>query len=331
MQWTDAPGAFLVKDHMIYTPAQTLPLQALGFDGQLVSRIALGCMGLSGTRNPGTLTQDHRSAAIQAFEAALDSGITFFDHADIYGGGTSEAVFKDCLAAVPGSRQRIVIATKGGIRSGYYDVCAPYIKGCVEQSLARMGIEYIDLYQLHRPDPLTHPGDTADVLNDLLRRGLIRSVGVSNYYPEQVRALQRYLDTPLRSNQIEISLIRLDPLYEGIDGGDGTLDQCMAMGMTPLAWAPLGGGGILRGDRRGVDPARQERVRAALAEIGPIYGATPAQMALAWLLAHPAGILPLVGSTNPGHIREAAEAAKLTVSREHWYRLWVAARGNPVP
>jgi predicted oxidoreductase len=316
---------------MTYTPAQTLPLQAIGRDGQLVSRIALGCMGLSGTRNPAAITQDHRSAAIRAFEAALDSGITLFDHADIYGGGGSEEIFRDCLAAVPDARQRIVIATKGGIRAGYYDLSAHYITGCVEQSLARLGIEYIDLYQLHRPDPLTHPGETADALNDLLRRGLIRSVGVSNYYPEQVRALQHYLDTPLRSNQIEVSLIRLDPIYEGIDGGDGTLDQCMAMGMTPLAWAPLGGGGVLSGSRRGVGTARLERVRAALVEIAPIYGATPAQTALAWLLAHPAGILPLVGSTNAGHIREAAAAAKLTISREDWYRLWVAARGDAVP
>ncbi len=120
---------------MTYTPAQTLPLQAIGRDGHLVSRIALGCMGLSGTRKPVAITQDHRSAAIRAFEAALDSGITLFDHADIYGGGASEEVFKDCLAAVPGSRQRIVIATKGGIRSGYYDLSAHYIKGSSKNNL----------------------------------------------------------------------------------------------------------------------------------------------------------------------------------------------------
>jgi predicted oxidoreductase len=316
---------------MTYTAAQTLPLQAVGRDGQLVSRIALGCMGLSGTRNPAAITQEHRRTAIRAFEAALEAGITLFDHADIYGGGGSEEIFKDCLAAVPDARRRIVIATKGGIRSGYYDLSAPYVTSCVEQSLARMGIECIDLYQLHRPDPLTHPGETAGALNDLLRRGLIRSVGVSNYYPEQVRALQHYLDTPLRSNQIEISLLRLDPLYEGFDGGDGTLDQCITMGMTPLAWSPLGGGGIVSGTRPGADPSRVERVRAALAEVAPSYGATSAQTALAWLLAHPAGILPLVGSTSPEHIREAAGAARLQITREDWYRLWVAARGAPVP
>src|SRR4051812_824126 len=105
---------------MTYTSAQTLPLQAVGRDGQLVSRIALGCMGLSGTRNPAAITREHRRAAIRAFEAALEAGITLFDHADIYGGGGSEEIFRDCLAAVPDARRRIVIATKGGIRSGYY-------------------------------------------------------------------------------------------------------------------------------------------------------------------------------------------------------------------
>ncbi len=316
---------------MTYMAAQTLPLQAIGRDGQLVSRIALGCMGLSGTQNPAGITQGLRRNAILAFEAALDAGITFFDHADIYGGGSCEEVFKECLAAVPGSRQRIVIATKGGIRSGYYDLSAPCITSCVEQSLTRMGIDYIDLYQLHRPDPLTHPGEAAGALNDLLRRALIRSVGVSNYYPEQVRALQGFLDVPLCSNQIEISLLRLDPLYEGVDGGDGTLDYCMATGMTPLAWSPLGGGALMGGTRREADQSRVERVRAALTALAPTYDATPAQLALAWLLAHPSGILPLVGSTSPRHIGEAAGAAKLVLTREDWYRLWIAARGREVP
>lgn len=304
-----------------------LPSQALGLDGPRVSRIALGCMTLSGTRNPAELGPSQRARAIAAFEAAFDAGITFYDHADIYGGGTCEIVFRDCLAAVPAARDRIFIATKGGIRSGFYDLSASYITQCVERSLTRMGIDSIDLYQLHRPDPFTHPAETARALNDLLRRGLIRAIGVSNYYPEQVRALQRYLDAPLRSNQIAISLLRLDPIYEGWDGGDGTLDQCQAMGMTPLAWSPLGGGALLRAER----PERAERVAKALADLAPAYNATPVQMALAWLLAHPSGIIPLVGSATPAHIAEAAAAASLALSREDWYRLWTAAWGHGVP
>jgi predicted oxidoreductase len=194
-----------------------------------------------------------------------------------------------------------------------------------------MGIDYIDLYQIHRPDPLTHPADTATELNSLLRRGLIRAVGVSNYYPEQVRALQRYLDVPIRSNQIEISLARLEPLYEGWSGGDGTLDQCMALGMTPLAWSPIGGGKLFGSREHPAGPARAAAIRAELERLAPVYEATPVQLALAWLLAHPAGIIPLIGSANPAHIRECAGAASIRLKREDWYLLWVAAWGRQLP
>lgn len=310
-----------------------LPQQSLGRDGPRVARVALGCMGLTGTWDPTEIGPEHRKRAIAAFEAALEVGITLYDHADIYGGGSCEEVFKDCLAAAPGARERIVIATKGGIRlgKGHYNLTVPYIAECVERSLRRMGIDYIDLYQLHRPDPLTHPAETAGALNSLLRRGLIRAVGVSNYYPEQVRALQRYLDAPLRGNQIEISLTRLDPVYEGWDGGDGTLDQCMATGMTPLAWSPLGKG-LLTGRMAPPDAdPRLQGLRAELAAQAERHNATPAQIALAWLLAHPAGIIPLVGSADPAHIREAAGAARIALPREDWYRLWTAAWGRAVP
>ena len=308
-----------------------LPQQALGGDGPRVARVALGCMGLSGTWNPSEVGPEQRRRAIEAFETALDAGITLFDHADIYGGGSCETLFKDCLAAVPGSRDRIIIATKGGIRTGFYDLSGTYLVSCVERSLTRMGIDYIDHFQVHRPDPLTHPAETAAALNGLVRRGLIRAVGVSNYFPEQIRALQRYLDVPIRSNQIEISLARLDPIYEGLSGGDGTLDQCMSLGMTPIAWSPLGGGALF-GSRP--HPAGNERIaaiRAELARQAERYNATPVQLALAWLLAHPAGIIPLVGSTNPAHIQEAVGAAGLTLKREDWYAVWTVAWGRAVP
>ncbi len=310
-----------------------LPTQSIGGDGPRVTRIALGCMGLTGTWNPAEMGPAHKKRATAAFEAALETGITLFDHADIYGGGTCEEVFKDCLAAVPGARERITIATKGGIvlGRGHYNLTAPYLTECVERSLRRMGIDYIDLYQLHRPDPLTHPGETAGALNALLRRGVIRAVGVSNYYPEQIRALQRYLDAPLRGNQIEFSLSHLEPLYEGRDGGDGTLDQCMALGMTPLAWSPLGGGALTRRAAESTETLRLQGLRAELAVQAERYEATLTQVALAWVLAHPAGIIPLVGSADPDHIREAAGAARIVLEREDWYRLWTAAAGHPVP
>ena len=194
------------------------------------------------------------------------------------------------------------------------------------------------------PTRSSHPAETAEVLDELVRDGLVKNVGVSNYYPHQTRALQKYLEAPIVSNQIAISLLRLDPIYEGAaggraksenatcDAGDGVLDQCQEEGLTPLAYSPLGGGWL--SGRRDV-PADNEpvaRTLAALREMGPAYGgATPGQLALAWLLKHPAGIIPLVGSNDPGHIREAAGAAAIDLSREDWYKLWVAARGVRVP
>ena len=323
----------------------TLPTQQFGPDRLPVSRIALGCMGLAGTWNPADVGPEHRRRAIAAFEAALESGITFYDHADIYGGTACEAIFEDCLAAVPGSRDKIFIATKVGIRRGYYDHSPGYIRDSLRGSLDRLGVDSVELYQLHRPDPLSHPAETAEVLDGLIAEGLIKSVGVSNYYPQQTLALQKYLQAPIVSNQISISLLRLDPIYEGAaggratseaatcDAGDGVLDQCEELGITPLAYSPLGGGWL--SGRREVSadtPPAVKRTLDALQALGPAYNnATPGQLALAWLLAHPAQILPLVGSNDPAHIREAAGAAAISLSRTDWYALWTAARGINVP
>jgi predicted oxidoreductase len=314
-----------------------LPDQIVGKDGPRVSRIALGCMGLAGTWNPAEVGEAHRRRAIAAFEAALDAGINFFDHADIYGGTACESLFKDCLAAVPGSRERIVIATKAGIRAGYYDHSPEHIRSSIRGSLDRMGIDRVDIYQLHRPDPLSHPAETAAVLDSLVEEGLVRYIGVSNYYPHQTLALHQFLKAPIVSNQISLSLMRLDPIYEGAagGGGDGVLDQCEAHGITPLAYSPIGGGWLSgRRDVPSDHPQREkiERILTSLRELGPAYaGATPTQLSIAWLLAHPAKIVPLVGSNNPEHIREMAGAATISLSRTDWYRLWVAARGNRVP
>ena len=302
-----------------------MPTQLLGADGPPVSRIALGCMGLTGTWNPAEMNETHVHRAVAAFEAAMDAGITFYDHADIYGGGTCEDVFKDCLRAVPGSRDKIVIATKCGILHGHYNLSYAYIQEAIDRSLKRLGVEYIDLYQLHRPDPFTHASETARALNELVRQGKVRTVGVSNYYPEQVRALQRYLDMPIRSNQFQVSLRHLPPIYD-----DGTLDQCEALQITPLAYSPLGGG-VLSGKH---EPGEDKVLTGLLAELktqSEAYNATPAQVAIAWLLAHPAQIVPLVGSANPAHIYEFAGAINVNLSREDWYKLWVAGRGQRVP
>jgi predicted oxidoreductase len=302
-------------------------------------------MGMAGTWNPAEVGPDNIKRAIAAFEAALDAGITLFDHADIYGGTACESIFKDCLAAVPGIRSKIVIATKCGIRNGYFQLTSDYIESSAEKALSRMGIEYIDIFQMHRPDPLAHPRDTANALRKLVKSGKVLHVGVSNYYPEQVRALQTYLEEiPIVSNQIEISLLRLAPFYEGWKThddwsengliGDGVLDQCMAMDMTPMAFSPQGGSLLTGKHEASADNPRKPRIDAILAEMrtqSERLGCTPAQVALAWLLAHPSGIIPLAGSNNPDHIREAALSASVNLSRQDWYALWTVAWGRGIP
>ncbi len=321
-----------------------IALQTLGPTDVSVSRIALGCMGLAETWNPAEVGPENVRHAIDAFGAALEAGITFYDHADIYGRTACESIFKDCLGAFPGSREKIFIATKVGIILGNgYNHAPDYIRTSIRGSLDRMGIDYVDMYQLHRPDPHSHPAETAEVLDSLVAEGLVKYIGVSNYYPNQLLALKKYLKAPIVSNQISISLLRLDPIYEGAaggtatgtyagaDAGDGVLDQCLELQITPLAYSPLAWG-RLTGRKELKDDEAAARTVTALKELGPKYGgALPGQLALAWLLNHPSKIIPLVGSNNPAHIKEAAEAASIKLDRDDWYKLWIAARGMNLP
>jgi predicted oxidoreductase len=310
------------------------PLGRPGEGGVQVSRIALGCMGLSGTWNPAEFDAAKLERGVGALRAAWEAGITFFDFADIYGRGTCEQVWPEAVARVPGLGERAVVCTKVGIRLGSgddpyrYDHSFAYVLRAVDASLRRLGSERVDLLLLHRPDPLTHPREVARALNTLVRSGKVGAVGVSNYTPAQIRALQAFLDFPLAASQPSFSLWNLRPLE------DGTLDICEELDLLPMAYSPLAGG-LLAGRRelRPDDPARErlEGLRAELRRQAEVYGCTPTQVALAWLLAHPAGVVPVVGSTDPEHIREAAGACRIRLGREDWYRLWVAARGSRLP
>lgn len=305
-------------------------------------RLSLGCMGLTGTWNPAEMDAEKEKRAIAAFEAALAAGITLYDHADIYGGGTCEEVFKKCLEAVPDSREKIQIWTKGGIRPGHYNLSASYLAECIERSRTRMGIDTIDLYQLHRPDPFTHPSDTANALNAALKAGHIRAIGVSNYFPEQIRALQKYLDTPIVSNQILLHALHLPSFYEGWQlakpdpdaapgmgaVGDGLLDFLMGEQIIPLAYSPIAKASLSKDDA--TEP-RLKAVQDAIGELATKYSATRTQIAIAWLLAHPSGIIPIVGSANPTHIAEAAGAVNITLDRLDWYQVFSASWGRRVP
>jgi predicted oxidoreductase len=285
----------------------------LGKSGLSVSPIAWGMWRFHG---------DDVVAAQALIEAAFAAGITLFDTADIYGVdtdgfGAAEALLGRVLAAAPGLRARMVLATKGGIVPGTpYDSSPDYLARALDASLARLGVEQVDLWQIHRPDLLAHPQETARALEDMMTSGKVRAIGVSNFTPAQVSALAAFLTVPLASTQPEFSPLHLDPIT------DGTLDQAMALDLAVLAWSPLGGGRLGHGG---------DAVGTLLAAQGGRFGVSAAAAAYSWLLAHPARPIPIVGSQRPERIAEAAHAFRVTWTRAEWYAVLQAAMGTPLP
>ena len=309
----------------------------LGRSSLQSSRLAFGCWRIAGTWNPIEVDAARFDTGRQAVIAAYEAGYTLFDHADIYSGGMGETIFGQVLREIPGMRAKILIATKCAIRrqgdpdpaSPYrYDTSARHIIASCEDSLGRLGVETIDIYQLHRPDYLADPAEIASAFADLRKAGKVREFGVSNFRPSQVEVLQRFCPMPLLVNQVEISLARLCAF------DDGTLDQCLGSGITPLAWSPLGGGSLgtaHKANESGPHHTVLYKLISALDAIGQARGVSRTTIALAWLLKHPAGIVPIVGSTNPGRIAEAVRAEGINLSRDEWYSLIEAARGERLP
>jgi predicted oxidoreductase len=295
-------------------------------------------MRIAGTFNPADVTPDKRNNGKAAILAAFEAGYTLFDHADIYCRGICERIFGDTLRDNPSlKRSNFLIATKCGIRfpndppgtPHRYDFSREHIVGSCEQSLKRLQVDAVDIYQLHRPDLLMNPEEVAAAFDQLKSQGKVRYFGVSNFLPSFVSCLQGALPhDALLVNQVEIHLGRLDCFY------DGTLDQCIQNHITPLAWSPLGGGFLGANAKVKPDHPRKtqlEAIQKSLDEIAANYQATRTLLALAWLLKHPSKMIPIVGSANPKNIREAAKADNLDITREDWYRILVAARGAPLP
>ena len=309
--------------------------QSLGGSALVVSRLAYGCWRLNGSEG-APVPADGSATGKRAVHAALDAGFTFFDLADIYGGGECERIFGEALRERPGVRDRIVVASKCGIRRsnepvgavGRYDFSAAYIEASVEGSLRRLGIETLDLLMLHRPDYLMDPAEVAGAFSRLREAGKVREFGVSNFRTSQVVALQQACDRPLVTHQVEVSLVHLAGLE------DGTLDQCLIEGMTPTAWSPLGRGQLGDGALAGLKPeavARVARVWAVLDALAPAYGVERTVLAVAWLLKHPTAMVPVVGSVTPARIAALARADEVNLSRDDWYQLLVASRGERLP
>ena len=297
-------------------------------------RLAYGCMGL-----------DDLDRADEAVRTAYEVGIRLFDHADIYGGGTAEAVFGQVLARHPGLRDEIEIQTKCGIVLGgaeggnAYNLSRAHLLASVEGSLERLGTDRIDRLLLHRPDPLARPAEIADAFDMLTAAGTVGAFGVSNMAAPQLAHLRSAVRQPLDVNQLELSLHHRDLIEAGVlvNHADaaayapvtGTLEYCTDHAVTVQAYGALAQGRFTGRPRGPEDEATATLVRRYAAELG----ATPEAVVVAWVLKHPAEIVAVVGTTDPHRIRACADAERVAeaMTREQWWSLWTAARGKPVP
>jgi len=293
--------------------------RVLGATGLAVSSMAWGMWRFHGISTEQASTLVH---------AALDSGITLFDTADIYGfNGTSgfgdaETLLGQVFAQETALRARMVLATKGGIIPPTpYNSSAAYLIAACEASLRRLQTDHVELYQIHRPDTLAHPQEVAGALVKLRESGKILHAGVSNYSAAQTQALQAFLPFPLASQQPEFSPLAIAPIT------DGVLDQAMAQQMSVLAWSPLGGGRL---GGQG-DDQRTKHVIAALDRIAQRDDVARTAVAYAWVMAHPAHPIPIIGSQQPDRIAQAAQAFEVKLSRGDWYEILTAARQAPLP
>lgn len=271
------------------------------------------------------------NACLKLIHQVLETGIQCFDHAACYGGFRNEAAFGRALALEPALRERLYLVSKCGIlfpndelphiQSHYYDNSRAHIIWSAERSIEKLQCGYLDLLLIHRPSPCAHPEEIAAAFDDLHRRGLVRHFGVSNYSAQKFSMLQSWLDQPLVTNQIEISPLQLTPF------GDGSLDYLLEKRLRPMAWSPLGGGALFKPQNE-----RSERVAQALLAHGKAYGENRLDtLVYAWLLAHPAGIMPIVGSGRLERIENASAALNIPFSEQEWLSVYTAAQGKPLP
>ncbi|TYS64582.1 aldo/keto reductase family oxidoreductase [Sutcliffiella horikoshii] len=267
---------------------------------------------------------------VDFIEDCLDLGVTSFDHADIYGNYTVEEKFGEALTLKPSLREKIEIVTKCGIKLissnrpehkiKYYDTGKEHIIQSAERSLINFQTDYIDVLLIHRPDPMMDPSEVAEAFTQLKREGKVKRFGVSNFAPSQFKLLNSYLDEPLVTNQIEIAATHLEHFEKG------TIEQCQMDRISPMAWSPLGGGSIFTSTDDNVS-----RVRNVLEKIQGETGATSMDQVLyAWLLTHPAKIIPIVGSGKIERVKSAVSSLNIELSKQQWFEILEASKGKEV-
>ncbi len=272
--------------------------------------------------------------------AARDAGINYFDHADVYGGDHGcERRFGDAITFTPADRESVIIQSKVGIRNGFWDFSKEHILASVDETLAALRLEYLDVLLLHRPDTLVEPDDVAAAFDSLHKVGKVRNFGVSNQTPGQVELLKRSVTQPLAFNQVQLSITHAPLIAQGIaanmagldqsiDRDNGILDYARLNDITLQAWSPFQKGffdGVFIGDRENYGPLND-----ALDEIAAAHGVTPTGIAIAWITRHPANMQVVLGTTKPERVVESAAGSDVPLSREEWYRLFTAA-GHTLP
>ena len=293
-----------------------------------VSEIALGCMRISGMPNQAIDTLVH---------TALEEGINFFDHADIYGGGKSEAKFAEALGMNAHLREQMILQTKCGIQSGYYDFSKGHILDAVDGSLKRLRTEYVDVLLLHRPDALVEPEEVAEAFGILQKSGKVKYFGVSNQNPMQIELLRKFVKQPILFNQLQLSIpftgmidagINVNMKVEGSVDRDGSiLDYCRLHDITIQPWSPFQYGffeGVF------LDNPKFPELNQTLTAIASAKGVTTTAIAIAWLLRHPAHMQPILGTTTPQRVKDSCQASNVTLTRQEWYEIYRAA-GNKLP
>ena len=294
----------------------------------IASEISLGCMRINSLS---------RREASELINTALEEGINFFDHADIYGGGKSEEVFADAVGMNPGIREKFIIQNKCGIREGYFDFSKEHIINSVESSLMRMKTDYIDVLLLHRPDTLMEPEEVAEAFSELHSSGKVRHFGVSNQNPMQIELLSKYLEQKILINQLQLSITNTGMIDSGlnvnmkidasIDRDGSILEYCRLKDITIQAWSPFQYGffeGVfLNNDKF---PELNNKIN----EIAATRGVTNSAIAIAWILRHPAKIQPIVGTTNKQRLKDICKASQVQLTRQEWYEIYKAA-GNKLP
>ncbi|WP_046175968.1 aldo/keto reductase [Domibacillus indicus] len=322
-----------------------LPIEKHGLN---TSRLVLGCMGFGGGWSRDAITEEQVKQAHEAVNAALESGINFFDHADIYAFGKAEEVFGRVLKERPGLRDEIFIQSKTGItfpdkEAGLptrYNFSKEYILNGVDGTLSRLGTDHLDTLLLHRPDALMEPEEVAEAFHALKSSGKVRYFGVSNMSAGQIKLLQSAISDRLVVNQLEMSLHKIGWLESGVHVNqpefcetifpEGTLEYCRMENIQIQAWGPLAQG-LYSGASLEGKPAAVKETAGIVKKMAQEKETTTEAIVLAWLMRHPAMIQPVIGTTSPERIRASAKAMNVVLSRDEWYTLYVSSRGVNLP